>query len=109
MKHTKLKIKDSSNKSVLGPVTVCDTELVTSSVPTEVKINDQESKIGELGKVFQMLMDEKISSTQKIQESKFVDPQPKSSKSANSSKLNQDSKPNGKNTDSSKPVRPKPL
>ncbi|GKB15824.1 retrovirus-related pol polyprotein from transposon TNT 1-94 [Tanacetum coccineum] len=54
-------------------------------------------------------MDEKINSSQKIQESKFVNPQPESSKSVNSSKLSQDSKPNGKNTDSSKPVRPKPL
>ncbi|GKC06662.1 retrovirus-related pol polyprotein from transposon TNT 1-94 [Tanacetum coccineum] len=54
-------------------------------------------------------MDEKINSTQKIQESKFVDPKLESSKSVNSSKLSQDSKPNGKNINLSKPVRPKPL
>ncbi|GJZ44572.1 hypothetical protein Tco_0591827 [Tanacetum coccineum] len=40
MKHTKPKTQESSSKSVLGPVTVCDTKLVTSLVPTEVKIND---------------------------------------------------------------------
>ncbi|GJY23108.1 retrovirus-related pol polyprotein from transposon TNT 1-94 [Tanacetum coccineum] len=78
-------------------------------IPTKVKINDQESKIDELTKLVQMLMDEKINSTQKIQESKFVDPQLESSKSVNSSKLSQDSKPNGKNINLSKPVRPKPL
>ncbi|GKA35921.1 hypothetical protein Tco_0722412 [Tanacetum coccineum] len=54
MTHTKPKTKESSNKSVSGPVTVCDTEPVTSSVPTEVKINDQESKIDELTKLVQM-------------------------------------------------------
>ncbi|GKB82601.1 hypothetical protein Tco_0949496, partial [Tanacetum coccineum] len=109
MTHTKPKTKESSNKSVSGPVTICDTEPVTSSVPTEVKINDQESKIDELTKLVQMLMNEKIYSAQKIQESKSMDPQPESSKSVNSSKLIQDFKPNGKNTDSSKLVRPKPL
>ncbi|GJR69282.1 retrovirus-related pol polyprotein from transposon TNT 1-94 [Tanacetum coccineum] len=54
-------------------------------------------------------MDEKISFTQKILESKFVNPLSQLSKSVNSSKLSQESKPNGKNTDSSKLVRPKPL
>ncbi|GJU41173.1 retrovirus-related pol polyprotein from transposon TNT 1-94 [Tanacetum coccineum] len=40
---------------------------------------------------------------------KHKNPKFESSKSVNSSKLSQESKPNGKNTDSSKPVRPKPL
>nr|GEV25778.1 hypothetical protein [Tanacetum cinerariifolium] len=55
MKHTKLETQESSNKSVLGPTTVSDTELVTSLVPTEVKTNDQEFKIDELTKLVQML------------------------------------------------------
>ncbi|GJT32107.1 retrovirus-related pol polyprotein from transposon TNT 1-94 [Tanacetum coccineum] len=59
-------------RSVSGPVTVSDIEPVTSSVPTKVKINDQESKINELTKLVQMLMDEKINSTQMIQEPKFI-------------------------------------
>ncbi|GKA42311.1 hypothetical protein Tco_0734971 [Tanacetum coccineum] len=60
-----------SSESVLGLVTVSDTEPVTSLVPTKVKTNDQESKIDDLTKL--------------------------------------KSKPNGKNPDSSKPVRPKLL
>ncbi|GJS37588.1 hypothetical protein Tco_0535970 [Tanacetum coccineum] len=52
-----------SSESISGPVTICDTEPVTSLVPTEVNINDQESKIDELTKLVQMLMDEKINST----------------------------------------------
>ncbi|GKA68503.1 hypothetical protein Tco_0768420 [Tanacetum coccineum] len=71
MKHTKLKIQKSSSKSVSGPITVCDTEPVTSSVPTEVKNNDQESKIDELTKLSE------------------------SSKSVNSSKMSEDFKSNG--------------
>ncbi|GKC02068.1 retrovirus-related pol polyprotein from transposon TNT 1-94, partial [Tanacetum coccineum] len=51
-----------------------------SLVPTEVKINDQDSKIDELTKLVQMLIDEKINSTKKIQESKFVNLQSESSK-----------------------------
>ncbi|GJR31194.1 retrovirus-related pol polyprotein from transposon TNT 1-94 [Tanacetum coccineum] len=109
MKHTKPETQESSNKSVSGPVIIFDTEPVTSSVPTKVKTNDQESKIDELTKLVQMLMDEKINSTQKIQEPKYVSLQPESSKSVNSSKQSQDSKPNGKNHDSSKLVRTKPL
>ncbi|GJV06642.1 retrovirus-related pol polyprotein from transposon TNT 1-94 [Tanacetum coccineum] len=65
------------------PVTISNPELVTSLVPTEVKTNDQESKINELTKLVQMLMDEN-NSTQKTQEQKT-------------------------NPDSSKLVRPKPL
>ncbi|GKC15490.1 hypothetical protein Tco_1012272, partial [Tanacetum coccineum] len=109
MKHTKPETQESSNGNISGPVTVFDIEPVTSSVPTEVKTNEQESKIDELTKLVQMLMDEKINSTQKIQEPRSVSSQPKSSKSVNSSKQSQDSKLNGKNLDLSKPVRPKPL
>ncbi|GJT44744.1 hypothetical protein Tco_0953459 [Tanacetum coccineum] len=64
LKQAKLEAGDSSSsESVSGLVTVCDTEPVTSLVPTEVKINDQDSKIDELAKLVQMLMDEKINST----------------------------------------------
>ncbi|GJR45211.1 retrovirus-related pol polyprotein from transposon TNT 1-94 [Tanacetum coccineum] len=48
------------SKSVSGPVTINDTELVTPSVLTEVKNTKQELKINELNKLVQMLMDEKI-------------------------------------------------
>ncbi|GJT24240.1 hypothetical protein Tco_0894177 [Tanacetum coccineum] len=71
MKHTNLETQESLSKNVSKTVTVCDTEPITSLVPAEVKINDQESKIDELAKLVQMLMDEKINSTQKIQESKY--------------------------------------
>ncbi|GKE04681.1 hypothetical protein Tco_1396699 [Tanacetum coccineum] len=80
-----MKTQESLNKNVSRLVTISNPELVTSSVPTKVKTNDQESKIIELTK------------------------QPESSKSVNSSKQIQDSKSNGKNHDSSKPVRLKPL
>nr|GEX24622.1 hypothetical protein [Tanacetum cinerariifolium] len=80
MKYTKPETQEFLSKSVLGPVTVCDTEPVTSSVPTKFKNNDQESKIDELTKLVQMLMDEKINFTQKIQEYKPVNPQYESSK-----------------------------
>ncbi|GJU70111.1 hypothetical protein Tco_1256370 [Tanacetum coccineum] len=62
-----------------GPVIGCTIEPVITSVPTEVKNNEQDSKINEVTKLVQMLIDEK------------------------------ESKPNVKNTDSSKSVRPKPL
>ncbi|GJV46005.1 retrovirus-related pol polyprotein from transposon TNT 1-94 [Tanacetum coccineum] len=62
-----------------GPVTVSDTEPITHSVPTEVKNTEKESKINELTKLVQMLMDEKINS--KTREQK-----PESSNSGNSSK-----------------------
>nr|GEW11773.1 retrovirus-related Pol polyprotein from transposon TNT 1-94 [Tanacetum cinerariifolium] len=65
MKHTKLKNQESLNNNVLGSVTVSNLEPVISLVPIEVKINDQESKINELTKLVQMLMDGKTNSTQK--------------------------------------------
>ncbi|GJU03796.1 hypothetical protein Tco_1114134 [Tanacetum coccineum] len=62
MKQTNPKTQESLSKSVSGPVTVCGTEPVTSSVPTEAKNSKQDSKIDELTKLVQMLMDEKINS-----------------------------------------------
>ncbi|GJW58663.1 retrovirus-related pol polyprotein from transposon TNT 1-94 [Tanacetum coccineum] len=51
MKHTKPETQDSSNKSVLGTVTVSESKQTTSSVPTEVKDTKQESKLNELTKL----------------------------------------------------------
>ncbi|GJW23602.1 retrovirus-related pol polyprotein from transposon TNT 1-94 [Tanacetum coccineum] len=51
--------EDSLNKSVSGTITVSETEATTPLVPTEVKDTEQESKINELTKVVQMLIDEK--------------------------------------------------
>ncbi|GJW47484.1 hypothetical protein Tco_0079130 [Tanacetum coccineum] len=87
MKHTKPETQESSSKSVSGPVTISDTKPVTSLVPTEVKNTEQDSKIDELTKLVQMLLDEKINSSQKTQE-----PKTKSSNSASSSKISQDVK-----------------
>nr|GEV39050.1 hypothetical protein [Tanacetum cinerariifolium] len=42
MKHTKPETQDSSNKSVLGTVTISETKQTTPSVPTEVKDTKQE-------------------------------------------------------------------
>ncbi|GJT87445.1 retrovirus-related pol polyprotein from transposon TNT 1-94 [Tanacetum coccineum] len=77
-----------SSEGVSGPVTVCDTKPVTSSVPTEIKNNEQDSKIDELTKLVQMLINEKINSTQKIQESKPVIPQSQSFKPVNPMSIN---------------------
>ncbi|GKE16777.1 hypothetical protein Tco_1424354, partial [Tanacetum coccineum] len=74
MKHTKLETQKSSNKNVSRHVTVSNPEPVTSLVPTEVKTNDQESKINELTKLVQMLMDEKINSIQKLEEELLLSP-----------------------------------
>ncbi|GJS32879.1 hypothetical protein Tco_0531261 [Tanacetum coccineum] len=46
--------EDSLNKSVSRTVTVSKTELITPSVPTEVKDTEQESKINELTKLVQI-------------------------------------------------------
>nr|GEV29788.1 hypothetical protein [Tanacetum cinerariifolium] len=40
MKHKKPESQESSSKSVSRPVTICNTKLVTSLVPTKVKDND---------------------------------------------------------------------
>ncbi|GKC37653.1 retrovirus-related pol polyprotein from transposon TNT 1-94 [Tanacetum coccineum] len=109
MKHTKPETQDSLNKSVSGTVTVSETEPTTPLVPTEVKDTEQESKINELTKLVQMLIDEKVNSTQKTQESNSQIQQTESSKSVDSSKISQDSKPKVQNTGSSKSLRPKPI
>nr|GEU39361.1 hypothetical protein [Tanacetum cinerariifolium] len=80
IKHTKPETQESSNKNVSGPVTVFDPEPVTSSIPTEVKTNAQESKINKVTKPVQMLMDEKTNFTQKIHEPKSISSRPVSSK-----------------------------
>ncbi|GJQ95519.1 hypothetical protein Tco_0006658 [Tanacetum coccineum] len=109
MKHTKPETQDSLNKSVLGTVTVSETEPTTPSVPTEVKNTKQESKINELTKLVQMLIDEKVNSTQKTQESNLQFQQTEPSKLVDSSKMSQDSKPKVQNSGSSKSLMPKPI
>ncbi|GJV15063.1 RNA cytidine acetyltransferase 1-like protein [Tanacetum coccineum] len=71
-------------------VTVSKTEPATPSVPTKVKNTEQESKINELTKLVQMLIDEKVNSTKKTQESNSQIQQIESSKSDDSSKMSQD-------------------
>ncbi|GKE90584.1 hypothetical protein Tco_1571679, partial [Tanacetum coccineum] len=51
--------EDSLNNSVSRTVTVSETEPTTPLVSTEVKDTEQESKINELTKLVQMLIDEK--------------------------------------------------
>ncbi|GJQ89588.1 hypothetical protein Tco_0000727 [Tanacetum coccineum] len=58
MKHTKPETHDSSNESVSGTVTVSESKQTTSLVPIEVKDTEQESKLNELTKLVQMLIDE---------------------------------------------------
>ncbi|GJY36909.1 retrovirus-related pol polyprotein from transposon TNT 1-94 [Tanacetum coccineum] len=98
-----------SSESVLGTVSVGETEPTTPSVPTEVKNTKQESKINKLTKLVQMLIDEKVNSTQMTQESNSKIQQTESSKSVDSSKGSQDSKPKVQNVGSSKSLRPKPI
>ncbi|GJX35671.1 retrovirus-related pol polyprotein from transposon TNT 1-94 [Tanacetum coccineum] len=69
MKHTKPETQYSFKKSVSRTVTVSKTKQTTPSVPTEVKHTEQESKLNELTKLVQMLIDEKVNSNQKTQES----------------------------------------
>ncbi|GKE01353.1 retrovirus-related pol polyprotein from transposon TNT 1-94 [Tanacetum coccineum] len=59
MKHIKPETQDSFNKSVSGTVTVSESKQTIPSVPTEVKDTKQESKLNELTKLVQMLIDEK--------------------------------------------------
>ncbi|GJR39791.1 hypothetical protein Tco_1215475 [Tanacetum coccineum] len=109
MKHTKSETQDSLNKSISGTVTVSETEPTTPSFPTEVVNTKQESKINELTKLVQMLIDENVNSTQMTQESNSQIQQTESSKSVDSSKMSQDSKPKVQNVGSSKSLRPKPI
>ncbi|GJX95308.1 hypothetical protein Tco_0351106 [Tanacetum coccineum] len=107
MKNTKPETQDSLNKSVSGTVTVSEIEPTTPLVHIEVKNTEQESKINELTKLVQMLIDENVNSTQKTQESNSKIQQTASSKSVDSSKVSQDSKPKVQNSGSSKSLRPK--
>ncbi|GJR06136.1 retrovirus-related pol polyprotein from transposon TNT 1-94 [Tanacetum coccineum] len=109
MKHTKPKTQDSSNESVSGTVTVNESKQTTPSVPTKVKDTEQESKLNELTKLVQMLIDEKVNFNQKTQESNSKIQKAESSKSVDSSKISQDSKPKVQSTSSSKSLRPKPI
>ncbi|GJT30603.1 hypothetical protein Tco_0910878 [Tanacetum coccineum] len=92
VKYTKPDTQDSSSKSVSDPIIVRNTKPVTTSVPTKLKNDEHESKINELTKLIQMLMNEKVKSSQKIQESKHVILRTESSKSVNSSQKSQESK-----------------
>ncbi|GKB28838.1 hypothetical protein Tco_0868239 [Tanacetum coccineum] len=69
MKHTKPEIHDSSNESISGTVTVSESKQTIPSVPTEVKDTEQESKLNELTNLVRMLIDGKVNSDQKTQES----------------------------------------
>nr|GEW71865.1 retrovirus-related Pol polyprotein from transposon TNT 1-94 [Tanacetum cinerariifolium] len=109
MKHTKPKTQDSSNKSVSGTVTVSESKQTTPLVPTEVKDTKQESKLNELTKLVQMLIDEKVNSDQKTQESNSKIQKAESSKSVDSSKISQDSKPKVQSSGSSISLSPKPI
>nr|GEU82932.1 hypothetical protein [Tanacetum cinerariifolium] len=60
MKHTKPETQDSSNKSVSETVIVSEPKQIKPLVHTEVKDTEQESKLNELTKLVQMLIDEKI-------------------------------------------------
>ncbi|GKA78602.1 hypothetical protein Tco_0785139 [Tanacetum coccineum] len=109
MKHIKPETQDSSNKSVSGTVTISETKQTTPLVPTEVKDTKHDSNLNELTKLVQMLIDEKVNSNQKTQESNSKSQKTESSKSVDSSKINQDSKPKFQSTSSSKSLRPKPI
>ncbi|GJY54237.1 retrovirus-related pol polyprotein from transposon TNT 1-94 [Tanacetum coccineum] len=89
---------DSSNKGVLGTVTISESKQTTPSVPTEVKDTEQESKLNELTKLVQMLIDEKVNSDQKTHESNSKIQNAELSKSVDSSKISQDSKPKDRRT-----------
>ncbi|GJZ63375.1 retrovirus-related pol polyprotein from transposon TNT 1-94 [Tanacetum coccineum] len=93
----------------LGTVTVSESKQTTPSVPTEVKDTEQESKLNELTKLVQMLIDEKVNSNQNTQESNSKIQKAESSKSVDSSKISQDCKPKVQSTGSSKSLRSKPI
>ncbi|GJX49069.1 retrovirus-related pol polyprotein from transposon TNT 1-94 [Tanacetum coccineum] len=97
------------NHASNGIVTISETEPTTPLVPTKVKYTEQESKINELTKLVQMLIDEKVNSTKKTQESNSQIQHAESSKSVDSSKISRDSKPKVQISGSSKSLRPKPI
>ncbi|GJT29075.1 retrovirus-related pol polyprotein from transposon TNT 1-94 [Tanacetum coccineum] len=65
MKHTKTETQEYLDNSVSGTITVSETKPTIPSVPTEVKNTEQESKLNELTKLVQMLIDEKNTSSSK--------------------------------------------
>nr|GEW05049.1 hypothetical protein [Tanacetum cinerariifolium] len=91
----------SSNKSVSKTVTVSETKKIKPSVLTEVKDTEHESKLNELTKLVQMIIDEKVNPKQMTQESSKIQ-KTESSKSVASSRMNQDSKHKVQNTGSSR-------
>nr|GEU43839.1 hypothetical protein [Tanacetum cinerariifolium] len=94
-------IPHQKKKVLRGTVTASETKQIKPAVPTEVKDTKQESKLNELTKLVQMLIDEKVNPNQMTQESlKIQKTEP--SKSIDSSKMSQDSKPKVQNTGSSK-------
>ncbi|GJV99367.1 retrovirus-related pol polyprotein from transposon TNT 1-94 [Tanacetum coccineum] len=109
MKHTKPETQDSSNESISRTVTDNESKQTTLSVPTEVKDTEHESKLNELTKLVQMLIDEMVNSDQKTQESNPKIQKAESSKSVDSSKISQDSKPKVQSTGLLKSLRPKPI
>ncbi|GKA90315.1 retrovirus-related pol polyprotein from transposon TNT 1-94 [Tanacetum coccineum] len=108
MKHKKSKTHDYS-KCVSKIITGSETKQTTSSVPTKVKDTEQESNLNELTKLVQMLIDEKVNSNQKTQESTSKIQKTESSKLVDSSRMSQDSKSKVQNIGSSKSLRPKPI
>nr|GEW79199.1 putative ribonuclease H-like domain-containing protein [Tanacetum cinerariifolium] len=91
MKHTKPETQESSNKSVSRTVTISETKQIKPLVPTEVKYTEQESKLNELTKLVQMLIDEKVNPNQMTQESSRIQ-KTELSRSVDSSRMSQDSK-----------------
>ncbi|GJX82080.1 retrovirus-related pol polyprotein from transposon TNT 1-94 [Tanacetum coccineum] len=80
----------TSSKKVsqcIGTVTVSETKQTTPLVPTEIKDIEQESKINELTKLVQMLINEKVNFNQKTQESNSKIQKTESSKSVDSSRM----------------------
>ncbi|GJX77515.1 retrovirus-related pol polyprotein from transposon TNT 1-94 [Tanacetum coccineum] len=76
------KLRESSEKNVSRTITINETKPTTPSVPTYKFKNTEntESKLNEVTKLVQMLIDEKVNSTQKIQESNSLSHQTGSSK-----------------------------
>nr|GEV30728.1 retrovirus-related Pol polyprotein from transposon TNT 1-94 [Tanacetum cinerariifolium] len=107
LENSKCFIKRRNNFS--GTITDSETKKITPSVPIEVKDTKQESKLNELTKRVQMLIDEKVNSNQKTQESTSKIQKAESSKLVDSPRMSQDSKPKVQNTSSSKSLRPKPI
>nr|GEY61812.1 retrovirus-related Pol polyprotein from transposon TNT 1-94 [Tanacetum cinerariifolium] len=86
-------IPHQKKKVLGGTITASETKQITPSVPTEVKDTEQESKLNELTKLVHMLIDEKANLNQETQELTSKIQKTESSKSVDSSRMSQDSKP----------------